>query len=129
MHLPQVNILSPPNLLMHSVRLLRMLRRRLCISPCVIHCHCSTRHRSSSGNMATIHKSRYCRPKLSQRCSIGDRSGALEGQSRVMTTVHCHIAGMGSTIFLLEEKISGFHQSERSAGHAGEELHMHCVGL
>ena len=92
--------------------LLCMLRKRLCISPCK-HCHCSTRKRSSSGNMATIHKSRYRRPKISQRCSIGDRSGALEGQSRVMTTVRCHIAGMGSRIFLLEEKINCFHQSVR----------------
>ena len=79
--------------------------------------------------MATIHNSRYRRPKISQRCLINDRSGALEGKSRVMTTVRCHIAGMGSKIVLLEEKIKCVHQSERTAGHAGKELHPHSVSL
>ena len=109
-----------------------MLRRRLCMSPCVILCIVQpdsvpvlviwqqpTSHVTAS----------YCQPKMSQRCSIGDRLGALEGQSRVMTTVRCHILGMVSKIVLLEEKISCFHQSERSSGHAGEGLHPYSVSL
>ena len=47
-----------------------------------------------------------------------------------LQTVHCHIAGMGLGIVLLEEKIvSNCIQYERSAGHAGEGIYPHCIGL
>ena len=48
---------------------------------CVMRCRCSTSRRSTKGNVAARkgYKSRTRLPRISQRCSNGDRSGDLDG--------------------------------------------------
>ena len=55
------------------------------------------------------YKSHTRRPRISQRCLIGDRSGDMDCQGSIdmtgLKTVTCHIAGMGLVIVLLEDEI------------------------
>ena len=100
---------------MHSMSLLRMLRRTLGIhlypySPCGIHCKCSTSWRSDSCNVVAGkgYKSCTSRYRISQRWSIGDgcRSrrpvkGVWHDQLSNSSLPYCRYGG----IVLLEEKI------------------------
>ena len=52
-------------------------------SPCGMRCHCSPSPRSCSCHVSAgkEYKSGAHWPRISQKCSIGDRSGGWDGQS------------------------------------------------
>ena len=98
-----------------------MLKRSLGLYPHPyrgIHCHCSTKKYSNSENEAA---GKGYRPRISQGWLISGGLGP-EGQSMgyditSLKTIPCHI---GETFF---------QQSDKFAGHVGEGLYLHSVGL
>ena len=69
------------------------------ISPCGMPCHCSPVSVPGTVMLQLEWDTSLTRwPRISQRCSIGDRSGDMGGQSRLVMTglqsVPCYITGI-----------------------------------